>query len=178
MRRKSASEKKLQGTYQPYREKKRLQFETANGVEIKAPAFVRANKLAHAEWKSLIPHLLSENVLRQTDISILANYCLTYSKWRQAALDVETNGQTILVTSSTRTGSCTKPVINPSVRTEILYSACVKIGTKLGLNPLDRSRIETPEAEDDGRDPFEKFLDGDDDDPELAYLELPRNKQN
>ncbi len=170
--RKSTAEKKLLGTYRGDRDKKTVQFKTANGVDIKAPAFVRSNKLANAEWKSIIPHLLSENVLRQTDISLLANYCTTYARWRQAALDVETNGQTILVTSSTRTGSCTKPVINPSVRTEILYSAAlVKIGTKLGLNPLDRSRIETPEADDDdGRDPFDKFLDGDDDDPELAYL--------
>ena len=39
------------------------------------------------------------------------------------------------------------------------------------MNPLDRSRIETPDAEDDERDPFEKFLDNvDNDDPELAYL--------
>jgi phage terminase small subunit len=83
---------------------------------------------------------------------------------------VEANGQTIIVTSTTRTGRTDKPVPNPSCRLEILYSAAlVKVGTKLGLSPLDRGRIEVPDAEDDERDPFDRFLDGDDD-PELEYL--------
>ena len=168
MRRKTIAEKKLQGTYQPYRDdKKRVQFATTNGVEIKIPPFVRKNKTAHAEFKSLIPHLLSERILKQTDVSLLANFCITYAHWRAAVEDVEKQGATIIITSTTRTGKTEKPVSNPAVRHEILYSAAlVKIGAKLGLSPLDRDRISVPEAEDDGRDPFERFLDNDDD-PEL-----------
>ena len=172
MRRKTIAEKKLQGTYQPYRDdKKRLAFATANSVEIRPPAFIRQNKIASAEYKSLIPHLLAERILRQTDLSLLANFCMTYAHWRAAVEDVEKQGATILVTSQTRTGSCTKPVTNPAVRHEVLYSAAlVKIGAKLGLSPLDRDRIPVPEDDDeDSRDPFERFLDNDDD-PELAYL--------
>jgi P27 family predicted phage terminase small subunit len=171
MRRKTNAEKRLLGTYRPGRDRKRLGFETANGVAIKAPAYVRQNKLAYSEWKAVAPLLIAEGVLKPTDISILSSYCLLYSRWREAASAVQQQGQTIMVTSSTRTGSCTKPVTNPAVRNEIIYQAAMmKTAVKLGLNPLDRSRIETPEAEDDdGRDPFDKFLDGDDD-PELAYL--------
>jgi P27 family predicted phage terminase small subunit len=170
MRRKSTAKKKLQGTFQPYRDNKKcLTFANSNGVDIKPPAYVRANKIAAAEWKSLIPHLLSERVLKQTDISVLANYCMTYAHWRAAIEDVEKNGATILIVSTTRTGKTERPSTNPAVRHEVLYSAAlIKIGTKLGLNPLDRSRIETPE-EDDERDPLQKFIDGDDD-PELGYI--------
>jgi hypothetical protein len=50
--RKTAAQKRLLGTYRPDRDRKRLTFEIANGVEIKAPAFVRKNKIAHGEWKS------------------------------------------------------------------------------------------------------------------------------
>jgi P27 family predicted phage terminase small subunit len=177
MRRKSVAEKKLLGTYRDDRDnRKRVQFATANGLPIRIPAYVRANKLALAEWKAVTPHLIAEGILKPTDVSILGSYCLLFARWRAAALDVETNGQTIMVTSSTRTGSCTKPVSNPSVRHEVLYQAAMmKAAVKLGLNPLDRPRIEvTEDADDDSRDPFEKFLDNDDDDPELAYLELPK----
>ncbi len=161
MRRKTRDEKRLMGTYRPDRDdKKRLQFATANGAAIKAPAYVRKNKLAWAEWRAVAPHLIAEDILRPTDVSLLASYCVLYSRWRTAALDVETNGQTLTVVSTTRTGRAEKPITNPAVRNEILYSsALVKVGTKLGLNPLDRSRVEVPEADDEtGRDPFEEFL--------------------
>lgn len=173
MRRKTTAEKKLLGTYRPDRDgdRKRVQFATADGVAIKAPPFVRSNKFANAEWKSIIPHLLSERILKQTDISLLANYVMTYAHWRAAVEEVEKQGATIIITSTTRTGKTEKPVINPAVRNEILYSAAlVKIGTKLGLNPLDRSRVVVEEADDEGPDPFERFLEEGNDDPELDYL--------
>jgi P27 family predicted phage terminase small subunit len=179
MRRKSTSEKRLHGTLQPSREKKRLQFETANGVAIKAPAYVRANPLAAAEWKAVAPLLMEAGVLKPAHISILANYCVTFARWRAASASVERDGQTIMVTSTTRTGKTERPVINPSVRAEILYSsALVKLGTKLGINPLDMGRVTVPEEADvvdaTGRDAFDRFLDNDEDDADLAYLELPR----
>jgi len=178
MRRKTIAEKKLQGTYQPYRDdKKRLDFASANGVDIKPPAFIRQNKIASAEYKNLIPHLLAERILRQTDLSLLANFCMTYAHWRAAVEDVEKQGATILVTSQTRTGSCTKPISNPAVRHEVLYSAAlVKIGAKLGLSPLDRDRIPVPENDETGPDdPFQRFLDQGNDDPELDYIFKPQS---
>jgi P27 family predicted phage terminase small subunit len=179
MRRKTIAEKRLHGTYQPYREKKRVQFATPDGVEIKAPAFVRANKLANAEWKSLITHLLSQGILRQTDVSLLASYCLLYARYRESASAVQQQGLTITITSTTRTGKTEKPIPNPNCRLEVIYqSAMMKAMAKLGLSPVDRSRIEAPEEADvvdeTGRDAFDRFLDNDEDDADLAYLELPR----
>jgi len=175
MRRKSASEKKLMGTYRPDRDRSSVRFATANGVAIKAPPFVRKNKTANAEWKNVIPHLLSEGILKQTDLGLLANYCTLYARWRAAAEDVEKNGQIVTVTSTTRTGKTEKPIANPAVRNEILYSAALaRVGTKFGLNPLDRPRVEAPEADDEtGPDPFQRFLDEGNDDPELDYIFKP-----
>jgi P27 family predicted phage terminase small subunit len=174
MRRKSTAEKKIAGTYRDDRDRKRLAFETANGVAIKAPAYVRQNKLAYAEWKAVAPYLIAEGILKPTDISILSSYCLLYARWREAAADVEEKGQTIVITSSTRTGLTQKPVSNPSCRLEVVYqSAMMKAAVKLGLNPLDRPRVETPEDDETGPDPFERFLAQGNDDPELDYIFKP-----
>jgi P27 family predicted phage terminase small subunit len=165
------------GTYRSDRDRKRVQFVTANGVAGKPPAYVRKIKLALLEWRTVATFLEAEGILKQPDVSLLASYCILYARWREAALDVETNGQTLTVTSTTRTGKTEKPIVNPAVRNEILYQAAMmRAAVKFGLNPLDRPRVEAPEAEDDdGRDPFDKFLDDDDDDPELDYIFKPSN---
>ena len=57
---------------------------------------------------------------------------------------METNGQTLTVTSTTRTGRTEKPIANPAVRNEVIYQAAMmKAAIKFGLNPLDRPRVET-----------------------------------
>jgi P27 family predicted phage terminase small subunit len=141
MKRKSAAEKKAVGTYRASRDKRSPQFIAV--IESKAPAYVRKNKLAYTEWKTVFPLLAAEGILKETDISLLASYCVLYSRWRSATADVEKNGLTITVTSTTRTGITQKPTMNPSVRSEILYqSAMMRAAVKFGLNPLDRPRVE------------------------------------
>jgi len=177
MRRKSSQEKKLQGTYQASRERNRLQFVPGHGVASRPPTYVRKIKLALSEWKAVAPFLEAEGILKQPDVSLLASYCILYARWREAALDVETNGQTLMVTSTTRTGKTERPIVNPAVRNEIIYqSAMMKAAVKFGLNPLDRPRVEAPDADDDtGDDPFQRFLDEGNNDPELDYIFKPSN---
>ena len=159
MRRKTSEAQRLHGTYQASRDRNRLEFASANGAEIKVPVYVRQNKLALTEWKTVTPHLIAEQILRPTDVSLLGSYCILYARWREAALDVETNGQTLTVVSTTRTGKTEKPIVNPAVRNEILYQASMmRAAVKFGLNPLDRPRVEAPEADDAGPDPFERFI--------------------
>src|ERR1039457_7031241 len=176
MRRKSTSEKRIMETYRGDRDPKRIQFVTANGVASKPPAYVRKIKLALSEWRAVAPFLEAEGILKQPDVSLLASYCILYARWREAALDVETNGQTLTVTSTTRTGKTEKPFVNPAVRNEILYQAAMmRAAVKFGLNPLDRPRVEAPDAEEDnGKDPFDDFL-SQNDDPELDYIFKPSN---
>lgn len=106
------------------------------------------------------------SILKPTDVSLLASYRILYSRWREAALDVEVNGPTWTVFSTTRTGRTEKPITNPAVRNEILYrAAAMWAAVKFGLNPLDRPRVEAPEdAEDEnGNDPFDHCLAQNDD---------------
>ena len=177
MRRKSTAEKRLQGTYQASRERNRLQFVPSHGVASRPPTYVRKIKLALSEWRAVAPFLEAEGILKQPDVSLLASYCILYARWREAALDVETNGQTLMVTSTTRTGKTERPIVNPAVRNEIIYqSAMMKAAVKFGLNPLDRPRVEAPDADDDtGDDPFQRFLDEGNNDPELDYIFKPSN---
>jgi P27 family predicted phage terminase small subunit len=107
MRRKTATEKRIIGTYKPSRDRKKLSFSKTE-AEIKPPAYLRKNKLAYAEWKAVAPFLEAEGILKQPDVSLLASYCILYSRWREATLEVETKGQIITVTSQTRTGKTQK----------------------------------------------------------------------
>jgi P27 family predicted phage terminase small subunit len=183
MRRKTAAMKKLQGTLQKSKEKARLQFVQTPGVEIRMPTYVRANKLAAKEWQAVAPFLINSRVLTPPDISCLASYCLLFSRWREASLDVQKNGLTITQMSQTRTGRTEKIVANPNCLLELRYQAAMqKASVKLGITPLDRSRVLAPEEEE--HDPFDRhqnFLDGgewdDDPDGELDYLGINPSKQ-
>jgi P27 family predicted phage terminase small subunit len=176
MRQKSSTEKRATGTYRASRDRKRLQFVTANGAASKPPPYLRKNRLALAEWKAVAPFLEAEGILKQPDTSMLASYCVLYSRWREAALNVEQNGQVITVTSQTRTGKTEKPIVNPACRNEVIYQAAMmRAAVKFGLNPLDRPRVEASAFDKDGDrsngDPFDfDFPTLPDDDPEVAYL--------
>lgn len=151
MRRKSKAEKQALGTYRPDKEPKRLQLAAS---DIKAPAFLRQNKVALDEWKRVVPHLQEAGVLAAADVSLLTSYCVLYSRWRAASQDVETNGLILTVTSTTRTGKTQKPVPNPACALEVSYQAqMMRTAVKFGINPLDRPRVEMTSPFDD--DDFE-----------------------
>ena len=150
MRRKTAAEKLATGTYRPERDRKTPQFVTGHGVASKPPAYLRTNKLAIEEWKRVTPYLEAEGILKETDVSLLASYCILYARWREATADVERNDQVITVISQTRTGKTERPTANPSVRNEILYQAAMmRAAVKFGLSPLDRPRVEASPFEHD-----------------------------
>ena len=176
MRSKSAAEKQISGTYRTDRDKKAPQFSATAGA--KPPAYLRKSKLAVAEWKAVVPHLESEGILRQTDLSLLASYCLLYARWREAAQAVQDQGLTITVTSTTRTGTTQKPVVNPAVRAELLYQAAMmKAAVKFGLNPLDRPRVEVT-SQVPKTDPLQAFINGDfdDDDDDDLFTDNTRTE--
>ena len=155
MRRKSAAEKHVAGTYRASRDRRSPQFTSADGV--KPPSYLRKNRVALAEWKAVAPYLEAEGVLKRTDISLLASYCILYSRWREAASKVDELGQVIEVVSTTRTGKTVKPVLNAWVRSEVLFqSQMMKAAVKFGLNPLDRPRVEASPFE--GPDELEQFI--------------------
>ena len=143
MRRTSANQKKAMGSYRADRDRKRLTFKDEKGIAARPPAYLKKNKLALGEWRAVAPALEEQGILKAPDVSLLASYCILYSRWRAAAADVEERGQVIVVTSQTRTGRTERPAPNPAVRNEVIYqSAMMKAAVKFGLNPLDRPRVE------------------------------------
>jgi P27 family predicted phage terminase small subunit len=154
MRRLSKEEKMQRGTYRSDRDKNTPQF--APGAV--CPKYL--SKEAKAEWRRVAPLLEGAGILQAIDQTLLASYCSLYGFLREAEADIQQNGLVIFVSSQTRTGSTTKPIQNPSVRTAIqLQRALVATGTKLGMTPLDRSRVEVPPAPDED-DPLQRFIDG------------------
>lgn len=154
-KRKTTAEKQITNTYRADRDRQGVTFAQTKGA--KPPAYLRSNKRAADEWKRVVPHLEAEGILKETDLSLLASYCLLYARWREAALDVQTRGQIITITSTTRTGKTEKPAVNPSVRAELMYQqAMLKTGVKFGLNVLDRQRVEVVPVEED--DPLLRFI--------------------
>jgi hypothetical protein len=106
--------------------------------------FVRKIKFALADWKAVAPFLETEGILKQA-LSLLASYCILYARWREAAADVEKNGQIITITSTTRTGMTQKPVTNPAVHDEVIYQAAPSNSARIHLTvrtskPLVRCR--------------------------------------
>lgn len=161
MRKKTRAEKQNQGTYRGDRDRPTLQFADSKGIADRPPTYVKQNKLAFAEWKRVAPHLEAEGILKEPDVSSFASYTILYSRWREAAADVEQNGQTIIVTSQTRTGKTEKPITNPAVRNEVTYQAAMlRAAVKFGLNPLDRPRLEVPPDESE-LDPLQQFINDD-----------------
>ena len=158
MRRKSTAEKQLTGTFRADRYHTGPKFAAPPGATVKPPAWIKSDKVALAEWKRVVPLLLAENILRQTDLTTLGSYCVLFSRWRQAAEDVQTRGQVLTITSTTRTGRTDRPAQNPSCRLEVLYAnAMAKVSSKFGLSPTDRGKVDTSPAVDE-EDELERFL--------------------
>lgn len=149
MRKTSKAQKQVMGTYRADRDRPSPAFGPSKGLARKAPDYVKQNAVALKEWKRVAPLLEKEGILKATDVAMLASYCVIFSRWRSAADDIEQRGQTLIVTSTTRTGRADRPIVNPSVRTEIAYQQqLLKLMVKLGLNPIDRSRVEASPFED------------------------------
>src|SRR5580658_9903239 len=73
-KRKTTAEKQLAGTYRQDRDKPRAAFSPSTGAKV--PVYLGANLLAVEEWERVVPSLEAEGILRETDLSLLATYCL------------------------------------------------------------------------------------------------------
>ncbi len=166
MRSKSEAELRLSNTYRPDRHgSPTTTTPTApppGTPAPKPPAYL--GKIAKQEWRRVAPSLHVTGNLQAADFSILASYCSMYAHWRAAEDDIERNGQTIIVRSSTRTGLTEKPAQNPAVRNAIQFQrSMLATAAKFGINPLDRSKVPTPPPAEE-EDALERFLNDTDED--------------
>lgn len=107
------------------------------------------DKEARREWRRIVPVLDKIGLLTQADMSTLAGYCQSYSRWQEAEADVTRRG--VIITESRMNYDVTKP--NPAiVVAQKERQLMMQFGARLGLSPSDRGRMTLPEVEDDGDD--------------------------
>ena len=109
------------------------------------PQLVQDDDLASAEWDRVIPLIEAMRILGEEDGTALAAYCVLFSRWTTAEVEVQQQGITIMTT----TGRLIK---NPAVT--IAEKALSQLGgfiAEFGLSPQARSRINVKKAGKPGK---------------------------
>lgn len=106
---------------------------------------------AQAEWQRIVPELEQLEVLTKVDRAALVNYCMAWSRLRQA--------QTVLVdeglTFETDNGPRKRPEVGIVEKAQSLLKSSLE---QFGLSPASRSRISTKKEEAVSEDPLDEFL--------------------
>ncbi|MCH7337120.1 phage terminase small subunit P27 family [Acinetobacter sp. NIPH 2699] len=104
-------------------------------TDIEVPEYITPMEHAAMMWRSVIPELLKNKVLRITDMHNIEAFCIAYHNWRSAQKEVALFG----VTMTNDQGGVIK---NPALT--VLNEASkqmVTFGSLLGLDPSSRSRL-------------------------------------
>jgi P27 family predicted phage terminase small subunit len=155
-KRKSADQRELEGNPGHRPIPVELNFDTAGEIG-KPPTWL--DKDAKREYKRITSALADLDMLRATDVGVLASYAVAYSRWIAAEKKIAAEGTVITVTGSQ---GQTKLVKHPALLVSSeSQKQMLRAGSLLGLNPVDRSKISaTPKQI---ANPFAALL-GDDED--------------
>ena len=134
--------KKLNGTLRVDRVNKNEPVYNLSSID--APDWL--DDLARDTWNWYCPLLVKQKILSEADLHNLEAFCSSYSRWRQAELDIKTNGIILYDLQM-------KPYKNPAntVIAEALKQLSV-YGGSLGLDPSSRQKIVAPKGP--GANPF------------------------
>ncbi len=130
--------------------------------EIKCPTWIK-NKVAKSEFKRIAAELMKIGVITSLDINSLANYCVAFSKYKEAVEAME--GQPLVVEHTARNGNINL-VENPLIKIQLKYSdEMKKLASELGLTINSRLKIASAKVEKEKEeDPLLSILNGDEDD--------------
>jgi P27 family predicted phage terminase small subunit len=110
---------------------------TAAGDIGKPPSWL--DKDAKREYKRITAALADLDMLRATDVSVLASYSVAYSRWIAAEKRIATEGTVIRILGSQGQEKYVKhPALLVSAEAQ---KQMLRAGSLLGLNPVDRSKI-------------------------------------
>ena len=109
------------------------------------------NDYARTEWARVAETLYSIGTLSQIDQTMLAAYCVAYSRWRHAEEDLERMAQTDATTHAavirTKQGNL---IQNPMVGVaNTARREMQRLAAEFGLSPSARTQIETNSYDDD-----------------------------
>jgi P27 family predicted phage terminase small subunit len=131
----------------------------------KCPSWL--DKDAKAEWKRVATELEALNMLTRCDQSALAGYCKSYSTWKQAELLVTQHGLVLTEPILSKAGEVVGQRIKRNPATTIASDALkslARYGSLFGFDPSSRARLHIAPTET--ADPFDEFLDADEEDAE------------
>ncbi|WP_151838714.1 phage terminase small subunit P27 family [Acinetobacter radioresistens] len=109
--------------------------EFAEVINIDVPEYLSTMEYADIMWRSIIPELLKNKVLKITDMHNVEMFCMAYHNLRVAQKEVVENGPTL----ETAQGSTIK---NPALTAVNEASKqMATFGSLLGLDPSSRARL-------------------------------------
>ncbi|MEM5403785.1 phage terminase small subunit P27 family [Paraburkholderia unamae] len=100
---------------------------------------------AAAEWERIVPELLATGLLTVIDGSVLAAYCMAYSRWIDAEEALrrmkERDGLTHALMIKTSNGNAIQnPLVGTANKALMVMS---RLAGEFGMTPAARTRIET-----------------------------------
>lgn len=110
-------------------------------VAPRCPAWL--DKLARREWRRIVPVLDKLGLLTHADMSALAGYCQSYSRWQQAEEQIDSKGLTIEESRVHYSIVKANPAVAIAQKERQLM---LSFGARLGLSPSDRGRLTLPEV--------------------------------
>jgi P27 family predicted phage terminase small subunit len=123
---------------------------------IKCPSFL--DMAAKKEWRRIVSALADLDVLKATDSSVLASYCVNYSRWKASELTLARESTTVKVTGSQGQEKWVKhPALLVSAEAQ---QQMLRAGKQLGFSPVDRVRV--PATPKQAENPFGQLDDDDD----------------
>lgn len=131
---------------------------TTTGEIGKPPTWL--DKDAKKEYRRITAALANLDMLRATDVGVLASYSVAYSRWIASEKKIAIEGTVVTVTGSQ---GQTKLVKHPALLVSSeAQKQMLRAGSLLGLNPVDRSKISaTPKQ---AANPFAALMADDEDD--------------
>lgn len=110
---------------------------------------------ARREWQRLVPMLKRQGVATTVDRAVLAGYCQSYARWKQAEEIIDRCG---MVMEFQREDGSTYMQQRPEVSiAQKSFQLMLQASARLGLDPASRSKVSVPEQE---RDELDDLLGG------------------
>ncbi|MBP8005854.1 MAG: phage terminase small subunit P27 family [Acinetobacter sp.] len=104
-------------------------------TNIDVPDYMESMEFASVMWKSIVPELCAQKVLRITDMHNVEAFCMAYENWRKAQREVAFHGIVV-------EGAMGGPIKNPALTaSNEAARQMAMFGAMLGLDPSSRARL-------------------------------------
>ncbi|MFA9488958.1 MULTISPECIES: phage terminase small subunit P27 family [unclassified Mannheimia] len=116
-----------------------------------SPPPPQLNEDGQRMWAFLLKELLPQGVLFQTDLEVVANYCIAYQNRNSACKDIDKYGTFVENSNGGLSKNPAFTVLNEALKQMTTF------GSLLGLDPSSRQRL-TGKADEQNINPFAELL--------------------